>query len=187
MRKALSVTAVACLTLVLAAPHVGAQEPDDPDGDLQVLAAGGQVAPKAVSPDKKPLGPNPFLALVPDPTALDFSGWERYMAARGELRADQRRAQLQVEAVAPSPIVVDEDELPGDARRQRRARPGAAGQRLRHQANQNNRARILGTLSPGGRSTPEAVPANPEDDGSIPLAGDTGIGDRARRHHDVRR
>ena len=120
-----------------------------------------------MSVDKAPSGPNPYLALVPDPAALDYSGWERYADRQGEVRAELDR-------VVTSPILVDEDE-PANTWLERQSRSGRGRPGLRPRARDNHQARILGTMSPEQVEI-ETVPANVEDDGSIPLAGETGIG-----------
>ena len=167
MRRPFVVVMLSGVVIAAMAPSAGAQEPDDPDAEAeQVLSVGGQVAPKAVSVDKAPTGPNPYLALVPDPAVLDYSGWARYVERRGEVRADQRR-------IVASPILVDEDEPAGTAAPTTvpngRARPG-----LRDRAGTQNHRR--GSSAPCRRRSwsPRPVAANAEDDGSIPLAGETG-------------
>ena len=180
MRKPVAAVAATLFVSALVASGVGAQQP--PDDDDAVLARGGQIAPKSTvagggAVGKAPAGPNPYLALLPDPSTVDYSGWKAYIAAKSESRADQRALAeaAQPQAVA-QPILVDEDEPAGSragptTRLARPSRsPGSAPG-----ANQNNRARILGELSPEPIDAEEVDP-NTEDDGSIPLAGETGIG-----------
>lgn len=174
MRTFVAAVVTGGLCSALLAPTVGARQPDDPDaGDRQVLEAGGQLAPKARTTAKSPKGPNPYLALVPDPSKVDYAGWKRYIEAKSQERADRRQADLR--GASTPPIIVDEDEPTGtrgsnDSSATAQPVPGFGTR-----SSQNHRARILGTLSPEDISI-DSVPANPEDDGSIPLAVDTGIG-----------
>ena len=125
MRRTFVVVAITGAVIAAVAPSAGAQEPEDPDAEAElVLSVGGQVAPKAVSVDKAPSGPNPYLALVPDPAALDYSGWERYADRQGEVRAELDR-------VVTSPILVDEDE-PENTWLERQSRSGRGRPGLRH-------------------------------------------------------
>jgi hypothetical protein len=152
----------------------GARQPVDPVDPVdqavdQILAAGGQVAPKAAAPEaKSPTGPNPYLALVPDPATIDVSGWSRYVRTQSVQRADRRRQ-------AASPILVDEDEPVGVRGANDTLETAQPINGFGTRRNQNAQLRILGTLSPAPVSV-EPVAPNEEDDGSIPLAGETGIG-----------
>jgi hypothetical protein len=167
--RALAVLVAGGLSAVLVAPAVGAQQADPPDaGEQLVLEMGGQPAPKAGSVNWAPKGANPYVALVPDPAAVDYSGWKRYAARLGRERANRL-------GVAAAPILVEEDEPVGqrganDSRGTAELVPGFGTR-----SNQNNRARIVGRLSPE-RVFAEARAPKAEDDGSIPLAARTGIG-----------
>ncbi|BCB91648.1 PPC domain-containing protein [Phytohabitans suffuscus] len=179
MRRTIAMVAACLLVAVTLAPG-GAAARAKPDVDTkQALSNGFQLAPKATAKSRtagtKPAGVNPYLALLPDPAAADLSGWDRYLAAKGKERA-AARAATQRNAVAASPILVDEDEpdgvrgsndVPANAQRV----PGFGTN-----SGQNPKARVLGTLSPERVTATEAEP-NTEDDGSIPLARDTGIGE----------
>jgi hypothetical protein len=126
------------------------------------------------APNVKPAGPNPYLALVPDGTKVDYRGWAAYMAKNAEAKAAARRqAQARNRVAVSSPLVVDEDEPAGTrgsnddpASAQRITGFGTA-------ANQNPALRVLGSLDP---APVDEIEPNTEDDGSIPLARDTGIG-----------
>jgi hypothetical protein len=177
MRRSIAMVAACLLAAVTLAPG-GAAARAKPDVDARkALANGFQVAPKSTAksrtPNAKPAGANPYLALLPDPAAADLSGWDRYLAAKGKERA---RTKPQQNALAVAPILVDEDEPAGirgsndtPANAQRVAGFGTG-------AGQNPKARVLGALSPEPVSADEVDP-NAEDDGSIPLAGETGIGE----------
>jgi hypothetical protein len=95
------------------------------------------------------------------------------MNAQGDLRAQQKAKQR---ALAPTPLLVDEaeptgirgaNESPANAQRVTGFGTGAG---------QNQRMRVLGTLSPEDVST-QSLPPGEEDNGSIPLATETGIDD----------
>ena len=142
-----------------------------------VASAGRAGVPAGSSPyasqQTKPSGPNPFLAFLPDTSRVDFIGWQRWLEAQG----DQRRAQMdaaQAAQLTRPPLLVDEDEPEGlrgsnDTVQTAQPVPGfgtAAGR--------NPRARLLGSLA-ADPVVPVAIPPNVEDDGSLPLARDTGI------------
>ncbi len=160
----------AALAPVAAAPQRGS------DGvtphERAALSVGLQTADKGnAGKTLRPSGANPQLALVPDPSVIDYAGWKRYLAAKGEQR--QARLENKMTALAP-PLVVDEDEPAGtrgsnDSTATAQPVPGFGTA-----AHRNPRARVLGDLSNQEVSS-DTVPANTEDDGSIPLAGDTGI------------
>ncbi|MDQ7906408.1 PPC domain-containing protein [Phytohabitans sp. ZYX-F-186] len=179
MRRTIAMVAACLLAAVTLAPG-GASARAKPDVDTkEALANGFQVAPKAAAKGKatsaKPAGANPYLALLPDPGAADLSGWDRYLAAKGKERAKARATQPRALAAA-SPIVVDEDEP--DGVRGSNDTPATAQRAAGFGTNsgQNPKARVLGRLSPEQVSATEVEP-NAEDDGSIPLAGETGIGE----------
>jgi hypothetical protein len=174
MRRTIALLAgTALVAAMLPAATATAGLENDPGvngADRATLAAGGQVAAKAPA-GTAPTGVNPYLALVPDPTAIDYAAWrqtaEKQSAAREQKRALRR-------AVAASPILVDEDEIDGtqggnDSPALAQPVPGFGTR-----ATQNPRARILGTLD-NEPVTRTMLPPKAEDDGAIPLAADTGI------------
>ncbi|WP_250035199.1 PPC domain-containing protein [Paractinoplanes maris] len=187
MRRSIATVSAAVLGLALitpgaaqAGPH--ALAPSAPGSDLSPadqasLAAGVGIAPKAPY-GAKPKGPNPYLAEVADPAKVDFSGWANYLKTQAKSKAAARDKQTKAlkAAAAPKPaVVVDEDELPGTSggndvpvNAQRVTGYGTG-------ANQFSNIRILGSLDNEVVGTPTVAPA-PEDNGSIPLAGPTGIG-----------
>jgi hypothetical protein len=177
----MAVVAGGALLLAAVAPvgSVSAQQRGDDltKNERTVLSMGGQVADKGTKTGARPSGPNPYLALVPDPSAVDYAGWDRYLEAKSQARAVRmvkQQAQRQVQRALAQPILVDEDEPDGirggnDSPATAQPIPGFGTR------NQDNfRARILGNLSPEPVSV-RAIPASTEDDGSIPLARDTGI------------
>ena len=68
-------------------------------GVQRQLAAGIQVAPKA-APGAKALsaGVNPFLAMVPDPTVVDYSRWNNIARTQGQVRANKMLTQQSLSA-----------------------------------------------------------------------------------------
>jgi hypothetical protein len=179
MRPSIATVGAVVLGLVALTPGAAPAAPSTTDpglspADRAALTAGLPVADKA-APGAEPAGPNPYLALVPDASKADYSGWATYMAKQATAKA---AAKLKARALAPapaSPLLADEDEPDGT----RGANDNPASAQLIKGfgtgTNQNPRLRILGNLDPEAVSV-ATVPANAEDDGAIPLAGDTGIG-----------
>jgi hypothetical protein len=185
MRRSIATISAALLGLALITPGVAHAATPSKDRGLSPaekasLDAGIGVVPKAAY-GAKPKGPNPLLADVPDRSKVDYSGWANYMKAQAKAKAAARvkalAATAPAKAAATTPaVVVDEDEIDGTlggndtpANAQRVTGFGTG-------ANQYSRIRVLGSLDNQVVSTP-GVPAPAEDNGSIPLAGDTGIGD----------
>ncbi|MEV4622964.1 PPC domain-containing protein [Asanoa sp. NPDC049573] len=174
MRRTIALLAGTALVAAMLPAAVATADPKNDPGlsstDRATLAAGGQVAAKAPA-GKTPAGVNPYLALVPDPTKIDYAAW-RQAAEKQSLAREQKRALRKV--VAASPILVDEDELDGsqggnDSPALAQPVPGFGTR-----AKQNPKARILGSLDNEVVSR-TAVTPKAEDDGAIPLAADTGI------------
>ena len=157
---------------VLAAP--GQADPAPSAADRAALAAGVPLAAKA-APGTAPRGPNPFLALLPDPSTADYSGWAAWLDKKAPQLAKTRLQRVSARAVAASPVVADEDE----PALTRGANEDPAGAQLIRAfgtaAGQNPKLRILGGLSPETPTASTVAPSE-EDDGSIPLARDTSIG-----------
>ena len=185
MRKPVAALAAAALASAIIASSVGAQAPPD-DDDVTTLVLGGQIAPKSVvdagaSVGKTPAGPNPYLALLPDVSTVDYAGWRAYLDVKSQQRADLLElAQAAQPQAVSTPIVVDEDELPGSPGSNDSPATAQPVDGFGTRASQNNAARILGDLS--GDPTPTvAFTTTAEDNGAIPLAGVTGIGVGTRR------
>jgi hypothetical protein len=187
MRRSIATISAAVLGLALITPAAAHAAPTTPskDGGLSPadkasLAAGVGVAPKAPY-GTRPKGPNPFLAQVPDASKVDYAGWANYMKAQAKAKSAARLKALAAtsatakKAAATPAVVVDEDEIDGTN--------GANDSPVNAQrvtgfgtgSGQFSKIRVLGSLDNDAVSTP-AVPAPAEDNGSIPLAGDTGIG-----------
>ncbi len=75
MQRRTLFVATAALVLATLAPAASAQP--DPGTDVATLATGAHVADKELS--GTPQGPNPWLALLPDPATADYAGWEAVM------------------------------------------------------------------------------------------------------------
>lgn len=175
MRRSLVMVACGGLLAAGLAPSAAASPQPDETSPAEQAArvATAKPVPKGGKP-AAPRGPNPYLALLPDPAKADFAGWDRYLQAKGEQRAERRDLRA-LGARLTAPIVVDEDEPEGERGSNDRPVNAQPVPGFGTTSSTNHRARLLGTLSP--EQTPvEAVPSNAEDDGSIPLAGETGIG-----------
>jgi len=181
MRRSIATISAAVLGLALITPGTAHAAPTAPtptkDGELTpadraALAAGFSLAPKAPY-GAKPAGPNPLLAEVPDAAKVDYAGWANYLRTQGRAKAAAKAKALGKAALPP--VVVDEDEIDGTS--------GANDVPVNAQrvtgfgtgSGQYSKIRVLGSLDNEAVAAP-AVPPAPEDDGAIPLAGDTGIG-----------
>jgi hypothetical protein len=183
-RRALAGLSAAALCVGLWLPAAGATDGDGPltPAQRQALEAGIQIAPKgATTPKGAPRQPNPYLADQPDLTKVDYGSWRQKMLAAGKARAksarlaDNRRRAVGTAAALPPAFVHDEEEPSGTAgsndsvaNSERIPQFGVTG------TGKNNRVRILGSLASIDVSDSDLDPV-PEDNGSIPLAGDTGI------------
>jgi hypothetical protein len=183
MRRSIATVGAVVLGLVALTPGAAPAAPADPStgsatsaADRAALTAGLPVADKNAKPGAKPAGANPYLALLPDDTKADYSGWSKYLAAQaGAKAAAKLKAQARAAQAPASPLLVDEDEP--DGTRGANENPAAAQliKGFGTTAATNSKARVLGRLDPEVVTAP-AVPATAEDDGSIPLAGDSGVG-----------
>jgi hypothetical protein len=170
MRRTVAILGALVLGVVALPPTATAAP--RPDGlsaaDRAALAAGLPLATKA-APGKAPAGPNPFLSLLPDASKADYTGWKNWLDTKSQEKSQQRSGFT---ALAAPPFVADEAEPAGTWGANDTL---ATAQRITQFGSSNPKVRILGGLSPQV-ATPVTVPANAEDDGSIPLAADTGIG-----------
>jgi len=182
MRSGLSrptiVLAVSALAAALVAPPAHADPagtritPEDKAaGIARQLAAGVQVAPKGSA--GKALPSDPARGLVPDLSKVDFTKVQQQLAQKASARKAQRNKQLKAAAPA-SPLLHDEREPAGI--RGSNETPATAERITGFGVGRgkNAKARILGQLSPEAVTTAALAPV-PEDNGSIPLAGATGI------------
>jgi hypothetical protein len=175
---AVSVSAAAALLFALtptssAAPHV-----DVTPEQQRALNAGIQIAPKGDATAKVARNnPNPYLANLPNVKSADYSSWKQRLATLGAQRAKSaalaaNRAKVLRRAPA-APFVYDEQEptdTNGSNDTQVNAEPVSGFGTGRRD---NPRVRILGSIAD---LAPESEPIDTaEDDGSIPLANETGI------------
>jgi hypothetical protein len=148
------------------------------------LEAGLQVAPKHTSRPtttvngKTVAAPNPYLALVADPSTVDWSYWRTWLdrksaqRAKAEAAAEASGSRVGSTIAVPTPMSYDEQEPAGELGfndAQANAEPIARfgiGRRFRA-------VKILGSVTSVTISTPTITTA--EDQGSIPLATDSGI------------
>ncbi len=162
--------ALVATTATLAVLGVAAS-PAGADAERTAQRLGLQTVPKhrpgkSASALSGARGANPFVALLPNPQRSDYAYWKAAMRQRAAKRADKR-------AAAVEPLLVDEAEPDGlrggndtNATAQLIPAFGSA-------PDQRPAARILGTLAPA--ATIRRVNAPPEDNGSIPLAGASGL------------
>jgi hypothetical protein len=177
MRRTIATLGTCVLGIVALAPAgaataVSKRDPAPSAAERAALAAGQSVAPKA-KPGTAPKGPNPFLAMLPNPAKADYEGWANWLGKQATAKAQVRARSTASVAVAP--LLVDEDEPAGT--RGANDDP-ASGQLVREfgtAAGKRSKLRILGSLAPE-TVTPSSRTPFTEDDGAIPLAGDTGIG-----------
>jgi hypothetical protein len=132
------------------------------------------------APAAMPAGVNPFLALPPAGTKVDYTSWNKYLKAEAGAKAAARLQTLTalkspaLKVAAAAPVAIDEDEPDGTsgsndttATAQEIAEFGTA-------ANKAPKIRILGSVDNEAISISDITPST-EDDGDIPAARDTGI------------
>jgi pre-peptidase len=137
---------------------------------------GFQIVPKRPGAARKAAAgvapANPLTSLLRDPAKTDMSYWRAKMAAQARQRAEQRAtARKALTKAAAEPLLVDEQEP--DAVRGGNDTPANAQLISTFGTGSGKRplARILGTQAPP--ATPSEFEPVPEDNGSIPLAGET--------------
>jgi hypothetical protein len=155
-------------------PATAAPEPGGPTERL-AQELGLQTVPKqsGTTARKASPGSNPSLSLLADPSKVDYSYWKAVAKEKSKQRAAAVAKRKAATRAAVEPLLVDEaepDDVRGGNDSTANAQPipqfgSAAGKRPA--------ARILGTLAPG--ATPSTLPTVPEDNGSIPLAGESGL------------
>lgn len=183
MRRSIAIIGAIVLGLALTQGTAHAAPPNaDPGpnaGQEASLVAGVGVAAKAAA-GAKPAGPNPFLALVPDATKVDYAGWAKYLKGQASAKAAARLKALAasnspaLKVATAAPIAVDEDEPDGTSGSN--DTPATAQQigDFGTGANKAPKIRILGSLD-NEQITITSISPSTEDDGAIPLAADTGI------------
>lgn len=185
MRKARALTAVtvgAMTSLALASgPVIAAQDDGLTPAQRDSLEAGIQVAPKGSAAAKRSTttAPNPYLANVPDLKDVDYSTWRTRMAIAAKARAKNpqlatsQRQAAGAQAATPA-LVHDEEEPVGTSGSNDRVANAELITGFGTGPRQSNKLRILGSM-PDLIPTASALAPVAEDNGSIPLAGDTGI------------
>ncbi|GIG89105.1 PPC domain-containing protein [Plantactinospora endophytica] len=174
MRRPIAILAAGTLVAAVLTPTTAQARPGTDErgsGGASALPATPFVLTKPGAA-KRPAGPNPFLAMLPDPAKADYVGWKNWLARQGDERAGLKAQQR---AAAAAPVLADEEEPAG-------IRGGndtpATAQRITGfgtGAKENPKLRVLGSLSPEQVDAAELTP-NTEDDGAIPLARETGVG-----------
>ena len=173
MRRSIAIGSAVALGLALLTPGVAHAAP------VPVPPVPSADAPEKAPYGTKPAGPNPFLADLPPGAQVDYQGWRNYLKSQASSKAAARLKALKATkagaALAATPaVVVDEDELDGTygandvpVNAQRVTGFGTG-------AGQYSKIRVLGSLD-NETVTATTVPPKAEDDGAIPLAGDSGV------------
>jgi hypothetical protein len=109
-RRSVALAAAATLPLFLVGTGLPAgagpdtTEPPERSQPAAVRTTKGEPRPTALHRGKSVAAPNPYLALVPDPSQINWSYWRSYAKARSAARAD---ARLSARAI---PVLVQYDE-----------------------------------------------------------------------------
>lgn len=179
-----SIGVVAAIAMIAPAAQAAKSDGAPSASQQAALEQGLQVAPKAkAGAGAKALGPNPWVSLLPDQTKADYAGWQAEM----QRRADKRMASSKVKslrseafgvapnAALPAAVVHDEEEPAGtlgsnDTHGNAERINGFGSAKSR-----NARVRVLGELAESAAPTAVSFEMGEEDNGSIPLATDSGI------------
>jgi hypothetical protein len=178
--RLVAASAAAVLSVSLAtvggSPATAAPVPGGPTEQL-AQKIGMQTVPKGAAAKLKkstaaaPV--NPLLSIVPDSSKIDYAYWKGVTEQKSKARAAAAAKARAATKAAVEPLLVDEQEP--DA--VRGGNDTTANAQLIPQfgtgSGKRPAARILGTLAPP--PAPATLPAVPEDNGSIPLAGETGL------------
>src|SRR5690349_14633392 len=148
--------------------------------DALAKKLGLQTVPKQAAMPKERRGAakaNPLLSLVPDPSLTDLHYWNSKIETVSKRRT---KAVTERRSATVGPLLVEEAE-PDTVRGGNDVL--ANGQfipKFGATSNRRSTARLLGTLAPSADPIP--FPAVPEDNGSISLAGETGLVTNSMRH-----
>ncbi len=142
------------------------------------------VIQRAEDEATRPPGPNPYLALLPDATTADYAAWAAFMDSQSTARAALRESTVTTPEEGRrhphEPLVVKEREPDGTRGGNDTIGTAEPVRTFGTGRHEHSAAQVLGSLtSPGGEEA--VLPPSTEDDGSIPLARDTGVGDTAVR------
>jgi len=150
--------------------------PEESSSEELAKKFGLQQVPKGATLQKGISGSakaNPLLSLLPNPSLSDMHSWASKVEAKSKQRTKVVAQRMASAKAAVEPLLVDENEP--DA--MRGGNDTAANAQLIPQfgsaSGKRSAARILGTLAPG--VVPSSFAPVPEDNGSIPLAGETGL------------
>lgn len=148
---------------------------DPADTRRALLAAGVQVAPYS----GRATGTDPYRGLLPSLTAVDFAAWRAQAARLARARARSDALVAAKRAATPgarlaAPLSYAELEPPGISEWNDDSATGEPIDAFGIGNGRNNRVTINGTLA-DTRPKLGALMRAPEDNGSIPLAFDTGI------------
>lgn len=187
MKKIPCVVSAAAFALVVA-PTAGIAGTLSGDGrvtadEARSLNAGVQVAPKSSSVRSgSAAATNPYLGMVIDQSSVDYSYWKSVLRKGAAERARSSRLEENKRAASGgnlrAPAIYDEKEIDGTQSNDSRAEAERIGV-FGTAAGKNNRVRILGSQQQYSLSETTLAPV-PEDNGSIPLAGDSGLGPREK-------
>ena len=176
----LAATVVGTALVIASGPVQAAPGDKLTPGQRDALAAGVQVAPKGSAGAKSgAVLPNPYLAEVPDATQADYSTWRDRMAAAGKARAKSskltaNKLQAAGAKAAATALVHDEEEPAGTSGSNDSVANAEPITGFGTGKKQSSKLRILGEM-PNLAPAPSALAPIAEDNGSIPLAGNSGI------------
>ena len=172
MRRFGGMVATTSIAVALALAVPAAAAPGDGERTAQRL--GVQLVPKhragkSASAFSNPkVGANPLVSLLPDPAKADYAYWKSAM--KQQVGQAGREAS---KALAPRAAAGGRGGAGGLPRQQRHARQRAADPAFGSASDRRPAARILGTLA--AAAEPDDFVAASEDNGSIPLADETGL------------
>lgn len=180
-RSFIAVAGVAgALSLAISSTSAAAPDTGRDSGGQQALDLGLQVAAKDVGKAalSARLNPNPYLANLPTLQDANYFAWNKQMkqaslarAKSSSLAANKRQAAV---GQLPPAFVYDEQEPAGSAGSNDTHANAEPITGFGTAAAKNPRVRILGSLAPPPSSALRTITTT-EDQGSIPLATDTGI------------
>lgn len=126
----------------------------------------------------KPSGSNPLISLLPTLEGVDHAAWEKYLIKASRKAAAKRESVImprELKAARRATIVVDEQEPDGTSGSNDTYEIAEPVDGFGTANGETATARILGSLDNENVSVQDQDPSD-EDDGSITLARDTGVG-----------
>jgi hypothetical protein len=175
-RARLAVTAAATIAVVTLGTVGSLPATAGPGPETEQLAQelGLQTVPKQGSAARKAsAGSDPTVSLLPDPSSVDYSYWKSVAKQKATARAKAVAQRKAATRAAVEPLLVDEAEPDAIRGGNDTASNAQNIPQFGSASGKRPKARILGTLAPG--ATPTTLATVPEDNGSIPLAGATGL------------